>query len=147
MITTIAASVSSLAGCLAIIADNHVQPVVTRAPKCYPFVGAKACKAALDESPAVRRLMWLALFHCQTPAEQQKQDTEVDNSRGFMSSDAWHGSRIAKAMLAGDPLNAEDEARIDRHATKYSKQMAAMLRGYAMGREPELAVSARVFGV
>lgn len=124
---------------------THIAPVVTRAPKCYPFVGAKAVKVQLEASHEVRKLMWVALYHCQTETEILRRDTEEDNKRGFMSSDAWHGCRIAELLVAGKELTAEDDARVAKHATKYSKQLATMLRAHAIAEEPELLVSARHF--
>lgn len=131
---------------LALIAEI-VPPVVSRAPRTYPFVGQNACRAALKESAELQRLMMVALWHCQTEQEKVRRDTEEDNKRGFMSSHAWHGSRIAEAIASGKELAPEDQDRVAKYSVVYAKQLAAMLRSYAIGLEPELGVSARVFGI
>lgn len=137
---------TSFISTLALIAEI-VPPVVSRAPKTYPFAGQNACRAALKENADLRRLMIVALFHCQTEQEKARRDTEEDNKRGFMSSHAFHGSRIAEAIIKGDALAPEDQERVEKYAPVYAKQLAAMLRSYAIGLEPELGVSARVFGI
>ena len=124
-----------------------IPPVVSRQPNMYPFVGAKAVKAKLESSREARELAFVTLFHLQTEFEQEKQETKDRNKRGFMSSHAWHGSRIAKAMIAGETLSDEDSARIDEYAVRYSKQMTAALRSQAIADEPELGVTARQFSV
>lgn len=124
-----------------------VPPVVSRQPNMYPFIGAKTVKARLENDSEVRRVAFMTLFHLQTEHEQAVGDTKDRNKRGFMSSHAWHGARIAKAVLAGETLSSEDEAKIDEYAVRYSKQMAAALRSHAIAEEPELGVTARQFSV
>lgn len=124
-----------------------IPPVVSRAPNQYPFVGAKAVKAKLENCRETREVAFMTLFHLQTQHEQEAGDTKDRNKQGFMSSHAWHGARIAKALLAGETISAEDQDRIDQYAVRYSKQMAVALRNHAIAAEPELGEIARQFSV
>lgn len=111
----------------------------------YPFLGQKAIKTVLDADADVQRLTVELLYQLQTEDEQAKRDTKERNKCGFMSSDAWHGSRIAQALEAGAMLNDEDEARVPKIACKYSKQLSVQLRRLALVRDPKLAGLAAVF--
>lgn len=136
-------SLSSVLSCLAEI----VPPVVSRQPNMYPFVGQKAVKAKLEASRDMRELAFVALFHLQTDFEQDKGETKDRNKRGFMSSHAWHGARIAKALIAGETISQEDSDRVDEYSVRYSKQMTAALRTEAIRQEPELGITATQFSV
>ena len=124
-----------------------IPAVVSRAPNQYPFVGAKAVKAKLESCSETRQVAFMTLFHLQTEHEQAVGDTKDRNKQGFMSSHAWHGARIAKAILAGETVSAEDQDRIDAYSVRYSKQMAVALRNHAIAAEPELGAIARQFSV
>jgi hypothetical protein len=62
-----------------------------------------------------------------------------------MSSHAVHGTRIAKALIAGEDLTEEDVARVTTIAGRYTKQLAAQARQDAIEADPELAVKAAAF--
>ena len=134
---------NTFSSCMATIV-SFINPVVA-APPAYPFVGVKAVKAVLTSTPEVQRATLCMLWHLQTETEQAKRDTEVRNKAGFMSSDAWHGSRIAERLACGMDITAEDEARIEKIASKYSKQLSVQLRRQAMVENPALAAYAVVF--
>lgn len=137
---------SSVDACIETIISEGLNPVVA-APPAYPFVGAKRVKAVLESNPVVQRATLCLMWHLQTESEQQKKDTEVRNRAGFMSSDAWHGSRIAERIVRGAPLEDEDEARLEKIACKYSKQLSVQLRRVAMIQDPRLASYAAIFSV
>lgn len=122
-------------------------PPVVAAPPAYPFIGVKSVKSRLEADPEVQKATLVMLHFLQTESEQAKRDTEVKNLRGFMSSDAWHGSRIAERLIAGMEIAAEDEARIVKIASKYSKQLSVQLRRMAMVENPALASYAQLFSV
>ena len=111
----------------------------------YPFLGQKAIKTVLDLDSTVQRLTVELLYQLQTESEQSARDTKERNKCGFMSSDAWHGSRIAQMLEAGAMLGDEDEARIPKIACKYSKQLSVQLRRLAILRDARLAGLAAVF--
>jgi hypothetical protein len=123
----------------------EIIPPVVAAPPAYPFVGQKAVKAVLESNDEVQALTVQLLHALQTEQEQAARDTEVRNKAGFMSSDAWHGSRIAEALNNGDELAMEDVERIPKIACKYSKQLTTQLRRHAMVQDAKLAAYAAVF--
>ncbi len=137
---------STLASTLAVLAEA-IPTVVSRDPRCYPFVGVKAVKARLAEDTNVQLATIAMLYHFQTPVEQQKRDTCDDNRRGFMSSDAWTGSKIAEKIVDGQELTAEEWDRGQRMAVKYSRQLSVALRNKAMADDPALAQTARMFSI
>ena len=136
-------TLSTFSGCMAVI-TSFINPVVAQ-PPAYPFVGVKAVKATLIAEPVVQRALLCILWHLQTEGEKAKRDTEVKNRAGFMSSDAWHGSRLAERLVNGMEIVAEDEEKITKIATKYSKQLSIQLRRQAMIESPALAAYAVVF--
>ena len=136
-------TLSTFSGCMSIV-TSFINPVVA-APPAYPFVGVKAVKAELERNPEIQKAVVCMLWHLQTETEQAKRDTEVRNKAGFMSSDAWHGSRIAERLANGMELTGEDEAKIAAIACKYSKQLSIQLRRQAMVENPALAAYAVVF--
>jgi hypothetical protein len=111
----------------------------------YPFIGQKAVKPVLESDSLVQSLTLQLLYQLQTEDEQATRDTKVKNKCGFMSSDAWHGSRIAQALEQGAMLTDEDQARLGKIASKYSKQLSVQLRRLALVRDPKLAGLAAVF--
>lgn len=134
-----------------------IEPVVSRNPKQYPFVGEKAVGAVLKANPHAAKVAFLCLYHLQTSHEQEVKETTDRNNRGFMGSDGNMGAEIAQKILAGKELSASDESfimdgccrsgGIPRGIFGYRKQMAVQLRTFALTREPELAHIARQFGV
>lgn len=122
-----------------------IVPPVIAAPPAYPFVGQKAVKAALEASDELQGLTVQLMFALQTESEQLARDTEVKNRAGFMSSDAWHGSRLAVSLKVGSELPPEDVERVTRIACKYSKQVTVQLRRFAMMQDAKLAAYAAVF--
>lgn len=111
----------------------------------YPFLGQKQVKAVLEADYDLQEQVIVLMHQLQTEQEQSKRDTEVRNKVGFMSSHAWHGSRIAEALQAGAILEHDDIARVSKMAVVYSKQMAVQLRRLALVRDPKLAGLAAQF--
>ena len=111
----------------------------------YPFLSQKAIKPLLETSLPLQMLAIQLLHDLQTEDEQAKRDTKERNRCGFMSSDAWHGSRIAEMLNADAMLDGDDLARVPRIASKYSKQLSVQLRRLAIMRDPKLAGLAAVF--
>lgn len=141
---------STLKTCMATLA-LEIPPVVALPPQ-YPFIGKGAVKKILaEESPRgerVRTIVVALMVHLQTEDEQTARDTKHKNKRGLMSSHAWHGTRIGRALAEGTPLSAlepEDQDRVSKYGRVYSKQVAAALRAHAVACEPELGISAGAF--
>jgi hypothetical protein len=116
----------------------------------YPFASKAqiATRIATDFSYACACLV--VLWNRQTEYEQNTKSTLDRNHRGFMSSHAVHGSRIAQALASGTPceeLSDEDKARVNTIACRYTKQIAAHERSVALAANPDLAAAAAVFGL
>ncbi len=113
-------------------------------PKLYPF----ATKAQVKEKLAYYDYACAAmvvLLDRQTAFEVATRSTRSKNARGFMSSDAVHGTRIAQLLKAGRELDALDQERVFRISGKYSKQIAEHERTMAVGEDPSLADAAAPF--
>lgn len=114
----------------------------------YPYETKKqiAEKVAADFSYACSCLV--VLYNRQTEYEQETKSTLNRNHKGFMSSHAVHGSRIAQLLLAGTPaeeLSAEDQGRVQGIVCRYTKQLAAHSRAQANEADPELSAKAAAF--
>lgn len=113
----------------------------------YPFTTRRqiAEKIASDTDFA---LMCLVILHDrQTEFEQATRSTKDRNGRGFMSSHAVHGTRMAQAVLSGAVLEAEDLQRAVEMVSHYTRQIAAHLREEAKQANPDMAAKAAVYGV
>jgi hypothetical protein len=113
----------------------------------YPFKSKKEIVAELATSAEACKQAIVVLYNRQTQHEQDTASTLSRNKAGFMSSHAVHGTRIAKAILAGEDLSEEDTARCQAIAPRYSKQLAAEARKAALEANPDLAAAGAVFGV
>ena len=111
----------------------------------YPFESKKSIAAKLASDPEYRKSAIVLLFNLQTQYEQETRSTLVRNHRGFMSSHAVHGTRIAKRIIAGETLSDEDTARMDSIVCHYTKQLAAEGRRAALAENPALASVAKLF--
>jgi hypothetical protein len=111
----------------------------------YPFTSKKDIKARIVTDYSYACACIVTLFNLQTAHEQDTSSTLSRNHAGFMSSHAVHGTRIAKALIAGEALTDEDVARVTTIAGRYTKQLAAQARQDAIEADPELAVKAAAF--
>lgn len=117
----------------------------TKANNKYPFVTKREILASLDASPAFRQQCLLILHARQTADEQDTSTTKYKNARGFMSSHAVNGTRIAKLLLAGEALTEEDTVLMDSIVFRYTKQLAAHFRAAQVAKNPELEQEAAAF--
>lgn len=113
----------------------------------YPFATKREIVERLHADREFRHEALLVLYQRQTDDEVAEKDTKWKNKRGFMSSHAVHGTRIAEAILAGEEIDAEDEGRIEAMVVRYGKQLAAHFRQAKLRANPELAEQAAKFGV
>ena len=111
----------------------------------YPFVTKATLKARLAAEPDFRHQAMVILLALQTQYEQDTSTTLNKNRQGFMSSHAVHGTRIAKAIKAGEPLSAEDEDRVNAIAPRYTRQLAVYFRAKAIAEDPALKAVAALF--
>lgn len=117
--------------------------------KSYPFVTKAQLKVRLQDFAFCCEAM-VILFDRQTAFEQDTSQTLNRNRRGFMSSHAVHGTRIAKAIRAGatvETMSNDDIRRVFEISSRYTKQLADHFRGEALEARPELAEMASVYGV
>ena len=94
----------------------------------YPYVTKRQVKERLDADPDFRLECMLVLYRRQTEDERDAKDTKHKNKRGFMSSHAVWGSKIAERLIAGEELTEEEVGKADAIAPRYSKQLAAHFR-------------------
>jgi hypothetical protein len=117
---------------------------MTTTKKSYPFLTkAQIALMAADFTFCCEAMV--ILFDRQTRHEQDTSSTLNKNRRGFMSSHAVHGTRIAKALKAGEPISEEDVPRVLAIAPRYTKQLADHFRQLALEADPALAAKAACF--
>ncbi len=125
--------------------ETKATEATTKTATSYPFASKAQIKARLEEEPQYRYEAMVLLFTMQTQYEQETAKTRSKNRIGFMSSHSVHGTRIAKLIIASEPIDMEDEVRILQIAPRYSRQLAAHLRAQEIAAKPELQEIARIF--
>jgi hypothetical protein len=113
----------------------------------YPFLTKAAIKDRLAVDSEFVLQCVLVMDARQTEDEQESRETKWRNRRGWMSSHAVHGGRIAALVRSGEELSAEDADRARGMVLRYSKQLAAHFRQAAQEEDPSLAEAGSVFGV
>ncbi len=127
--------------------DTTTTKISKKAPRVkftYPFE-SKAQILAKQEDFAVCKAHLLSLYAAQTSDEQTDETTRFKNRRGFMSSHAVTGSKLAVKVKAGEELTEEDEAKVRGIVARYGKQLASFAREAAMDANPELRKIAEIF--
>lgn len=115
-------------------------------PNFYPFPSKKQILNLVSLDSKFRNQCLLVLFGLQTKVEQDTEDTVHRNHKGFMSSHATHGTRLAKKLLAGETFDAEDDAKVDAIVPRYGKQLAIHWRSEMIRQDPALGKVARLYG-
>jgi hypothetical protein len=113
----------------------------------YPFWTKREIVARIEADFDFATECLLVVYQRQTDDEVAEKDTKYKNKRGFMSSHAVHGTRIAELILAGEVLSDEDRGRVAAMAVRYGKQLASHFRQMRLRENPELAAQAAKFGV
>lgn len=123
----------------------------------YCFVTKAQVKARIEEGEPSFLLTCLAiLYRRQTEDEQMTKDTKYKNKRGFMSSHAVHGTRIAESVAQYDDpdeawasLSEADRGRVEAIVPRYVKQLTGHFRAeQEMSMDSEkLAEQKSLFGV
>jgi hypothetical protein len=114
-------------------------------PRNYPFLTKAQILDRIQNDFSFACQVICILHDRQTEWEQENKATLDRNRRGFMSSHAVHGSRIAVALKNGEILSPEDQVRVDEMAPRYTKQMAGHFREEAIKADPTLAEKAACF--
>jgi hypothetical protein len=99
----------------------------------YAFVTKAQVKERIEHgSPDFLVECLFILYRRQTQDEQAAKDTKYRNKRGFMSSHAVHGTRIAEELSSGligwEELTETDQRRIEAIVPRYLKQLTAHFR-------------------
>jgi len=117
----------------------------TKSNNKYPFTTKREILAQLETDATFREQCMLILHARQTSDEQESMSTKYKNARGFMSSHAVNGTRIAKALMSGEALSDEDVVLMDSMVKRYTKQLAAHFRTEQLKNQPELAEETACF--
>jgi len=112
--------------------------------KSYPFAskGSILAVIATDDVFAVECLQ--IMYARQTAFEQETLSTVSRNRQGFMSSHAVNGTKLARKSLA-EGLTALELDQARGIVCRYGKQLAAHFRAEAIGNDPSLAETAKLF--
>ncbi len=112
----------------------------------YPFLSKKQIADRL-ESDAAFVLECLQIIQArQTEHEKATLTTKDRNHRGWMSSHAVNGGKLA-VKAATEGLNSEEFAKAASMVSHYTKQLASHFRAEKIATNPDLAKAAAVFGV
>jgi len=111
----------------------------------YPFLTKAQIKEKLAADADFRRKAMVILFTLQTAYEQDTSSTLNKNRQGFMSSHAVWGTKIAKAIKAGEELTPEMHDKMAAIAPRYSRQLAVYFRAQAIAEQPALKAAAALF--
>ena len=111
----------------------------------YPFETKAQIAAKIADSTEYALQALVTIWSLQTSFEQEKLTTEVRNHRGFMSSHAVVGSKLAQKVQSGEPLTQEETEKAVAIAARYTKQLAAYSRRQAIESNPELAQASACF--
>ncbi len=111
----------------------------------YPFLTKAQIKERLESDADFRKQTMVILYTLQTEFEQSTDQTLNKNRQGFMSSHAVNGSKVARKLKAGEELTAEDWAKVDSIAPRYSRQLAVFFRAKAIAEQPALQAVAALF--
>lgn len=114
--------------------------------KTYPFQSKAQILALVAEDDGFMLECLQIMNGRQTADEQQTLTTKYRNRCGWMSSHAVNGGKLAeKAMKEGLTPEETDKARA--MVLRYGKQLATHFREEAIHNNPDLAATAKIFGV
>lgn len=114
-------------------------------PRNYPFLTKAQIAQNIEQDFGFACQAMVILYDRQTQHEQETKSTLNKNRRGFMSSHAVNGSKVAVKIKAGEPLTDEDRGHVEAMAPRYTKQLASHFRDAAIAADPALAEKAACF--
>jgi hypothetical protein len=129
-------------------ATTPAAPKAAKAPKekkSYPFLTKAQIADSIANDFGFAQTVITTLYDRQTAFEQESKSTLNKNRRGFMSSHAVNGSKLALKIRSGEELTDEDVVLVRTIAPRYTKQMADHFRAAAIEADPTLAVKAACF--
>ena len=94
----------------------------------YPYVTKSQVAERLSQDADFRVAALLVLYRRQTEDERDEKDTKYKNKRGFMSSHAVNGSRLAEKVISGEELSGEEQEKVDCIVGRYTKQLTGHYR-------------------
>ena len=121
-----------------------------KAPKAkvsYPFETKAQIAAKIAASDEYTVAALCQLHPWQTAHEQETKTTEIKNRRGFMSSHAVNGSKLAEKTKSGEGFTVEEMDKARSIVCRYTRQLAVASREDALAADPSLAATAAIFGV
>ena len=113
--------------------------------KTYPFPSKRQIVARISADREFALSCLVVLYRNQTAYEQETKQTLNRNKRGFMSSHAVNGTKLAEKHLAGEILEPEETALAYEIVSHYGRQLARHLREDMVRQDPSLAEAARIF--
>jgi hypothetical protein len=108
-------------------------------PKPYPFATKAQLKARLEGEPSFVLQALLILDGRQTEDEREDKETKYRNHKGWMSSHAVWGTKLASKVALGQELEPEEFDRAQAMVCRYTRQLANHFRNLEIKRNPELA--------
>jgi len=113
--------------------------------KSYPFRTKRQILEQLETDDTFLVECLGILYQRQTTDEQETKETKYRNHRGFMSSHAVNGTRLAEKMLSGEEWMPEEWDKVRGIVCRYGKQLAAHFRAETLVNNPELAAQSACF--
>lgn len=110
------------------MSDQPTFAIDTNPTNSYPYVTKKQVAERLADDADFRVECLLVLYRRQTEDEREEKDTKYKNRRGFMSSHAVWGTKLAEKVISGEDLTEEEEGKIEGIVPRYTKQLAAHFR-------------------
>ncbi|HEY8096890.1 MAG TPA: hypothetical protein VIE65_12485 [Methylobacter sp.] len=111
----------------------------------YPFLTKNQIKTRLAEDRDFAVQCFLILDSRQTEDEHEEKETIYKNRRGWMSSHAVNGTRIAEKLRSGESLNDDELGLVHYYPTRYTRQLASFFRAETVKNTPDLAAQAACF--
>ena len=113
----------------------------------YPFQTKANIRSLIDTDTDFAQECILVMQARQTADEQESKSTKHKNHRGFMSSHAVNGGKLAGKISSGEILTEEENIQAQGIVCRYTKQLASHFRAQAIEASPDLAEAAAVFSV
>ena len=111
----------------------------------YPFPSKAEILNSIDSSYAFAADCLLVIDGRQTFDEHLDRVTRYVNVRGFMSSHAAVGAKLADKIRSKEELTVEEQGRVVAMSRRYSRQLACHFRAQMIEANPDLAAVASKF--
>lgn len=115
------------------------------ASNLYPFMTKAQILAKLASDDEFVTLCLQVMDGRQEEVERDTRETIFRNRRGWMSSHAVNGSKLAAKVSSGEDLTSEEMEVARGMVSRYGKQLAAHFRQQAIAKDPSLGEVAKIF--